>query len=349
MGGGKSLSIRVLSPGLLTTIQDLGRWGYQKFGVVVGGAMDPFACRVANWLVGNEEGAAVLEITLLGPKLLFTEDTLLSLCGANLSPRVNGYPLPLWRTIWVRRGSVLSFGAPVAGCRAYLAVAGGFDLCPVMGSRSTYLRAGLGGWKGRALQAGDELPVQPPTALAQSAMKSLLRQKGWREAKSPFVASHWTIHRDIFPPYQRHPCLRVLRGPQFSWFTPQSQELFFRETFQVTTQSDRMGYRLVGPMLQLSESMELISEAVTWGTIQVPAGGQAIILMADRQTTGGYPKIAQVAAVDWPVLAQVAPGEMLRFRELSLAAAEHALLQREAAMQRLRKSIFWRLSGEVEG
>jgi antagonist of KipI len=330
------MSIKVMRPGLLSSIQDIGRYGMQKHGVIVSGAMDSFALRIANILVGNKEGEAALEITMRGPKLKFLEDTLISVCGGHLTPSVDGQVIPEWRQVLVKKGGLLSFGAIKSGCRAYLAVSGGFDVAEVMGSRSTYLRAGIGGFHGRALKEGDILNVKPPSDLAVQRMHCLYEKVEHR----PAAVSEWSVSRDILPAYHQNPVIHAIRGGQFNWFTTESRERFFKSEFLVTPQSDRMGYRLSGIQLQLSEQKELISEAVTAGTVQVPSEGNPIILLADRQTTGGYPKIAQIATVDLPILAQVKPGEKIRFQEIQLEEAQALLRLRELEIQRLKQGVY---------
>ncbi|MED0681185.1 biotin-dependent carboxyltransferase family protein [Aneurinibacillus thermoaerophilus] len=331
MEGEGRMRIKVLRPGLLTTIQDLGRYGFQKQGIIASGAMDPFALRMANLLVGNEENAAALEITLMGPRLEFESDTLISICGADLSPEVDGKPILLWRPVYVRGGSVLAFRGCTSGCRAYLAVAGGFNVEKVLGSRSTYLRAHIGGYKGRALQEGDRLEFGEPSEWGAWQMR-MLAAAGGRSAD-------WTISSEVFPAYGKNPVVRVIRGAQFDCFTPESRQQFFASAFRVTPQSDRMGYRLQGPQLSLAAPLEMISEAVAPGTIQVPSEGQPIALLADRQTVGGYPKIAQIISVDLPVIAQVKPGEKIRFQEVSLEEAEMLYLTREEQIQQVKQGI----------
>jgi antagonist of KipI len=332
------MSVRVLRPGLLTTVQDLGRPGYQRFGVVVGGAMDRLSLRVANLLVGNDEGAAALEITLLGPTLAFDEDAILALCGGEWSPRLDGCPLPMWRPICIQRGSVLTFGSPHSGCRAYLAIAGGFDVPQVMGSRSTYLRAGIGGYQGRALATDDILNVtspkreRGPDALSQGQPRSSLAL--WSSEGNDTFYPVWSA--GIRPRYSEHATIRVVRGREFDWFTAASREQCFSQEYTVTPQSDRMGYRLQGTPLQLVSPREMISEAVCCGTIQVPADGQPILLMADCATTGGYPRVAHVIAADLPLAAQLKPGDKMRFQEVSLAEARQLHLKQEANLAKLR-------------
>ncbi|WP_163101975.1 biotin-dependent carboxyltransferase family protein [Peribacillus alkalitolerans] len=329
------MSLLVIRPGLLSSVQDNGRYGYQKYGVIASGVMDPLAHRIANMVVGNEGNEATIEITMVGPVIEFQNDTLFSLCGGDLSPTINNVPVPLWRPVWVRKGAQLKFGTCLSGCRAYLAVAGGFDIPVVMGSKSTYLRGGIGGCQGRALKAGDRLEYGNDNPISQSLIQSL--SKEWDGGA--FAAASWSVSPDILPNFQANPVIRVIRGKEYHWFTEESQNQLFKEGFSVSPQSDRMGYRLKGPYLSLKEPMELISEAVSFGTVQVPAEGQPIVLLADRQTTGGYPKIAQIISVDLPLMGQLKPGDRIHFYEVSHREAEEMFLLRETKLKQLKSSI----------
>ncbi|MFD1468515.1 biotin-dependent carboxyltransferase family protein [Hymenobacter caeli] len=331
------MSLSILRPGLLTTVQDLGRPGYQHIGMVVGGAMDAPALRVANLLVGNADGAAGLEITLQGPRLRFAAGHLFALTGARLSPTLDGQPVEMNRPVWAPAGAELAFGAPVAGGRAYLAVAGGLAVAPVLGSRATYLRAGLGGLHGRALRAGDELPVGAPSAVGQRLGQALAGSR-WAQAR-------WTVGPRLCPVPRPHPVVRAVRGPEYEQFSAGSQQAFWQQPFVVTAAADRMGYRLQGPDLARLTATELLSSAVTFGTVQVPADGQAIVLLADRQTTGGYPRLAQVITADFGALAQARPGQALRFQEVSLAEAQALYLAQERAIRALPGAIAFKALG----
>lgn len=310
--------IEVLEPGALTTVQDLGRFGSQADGFSPCGAMDSAALRVANLLVGNAEGEAALEITLTGPTLRFHSDALIAIAGADF-----GGDVPPWRPAFVRAGTTLRLDVARAGCRAYLAVAGGFDLPETLGSRSTDLRAGIGGFGGRALQTGDRIALRHPAP-----------------AEAPPVET-WSVSWRGFPPwlYRSALIVRVTAGPELERFTEAARERFFGSAFHVSAQSDRMGCRLTGAKLQLHEPLELLSEGVATGTVQVPPGGEPIVLMADRQTTGGYPRIAQVISVDLPIVAQMPPGAPLRFELLSLEIAQALFRERETAFARLRAGL----------
>ncbi|MFD2248183.1 biotin-dependent carboxyltransferase family protein [Pontibacter ruber] len=329
------MSIKVLKPGLLTTIQDTGRYGYQKEGIIVSGSMDKVALRIANLLVGNEQQAAALEITLLGPSLYFEADHLIAITGADLSPGIDGEPVKLWRPILVKKGGTLSFRAPVLGCRAYVAVAGSFDVSKVMGSYATYLRAGLGGFQGRALQTGDVISCKGANEKTAAYIQELSAGIGQSNHKQ----ASWAPGAELYPAYEENPSIRAIKGPEYDLFTVSSQEYLWSEKFQVTTESDRMGYRLQSEQLSLTDSQELISSAVTFGTVQVPAEGQPIVLMADHQTTGGYPRIAQVITADLPKLAQVQPGKHIRFEEVSLEKAQQLYIEQEQKIEQLAWAI----------
>ncbi|CAH0344331.1 biotin-dependent carboxyltransferase family protein [Bacillus sp. CECT 9360] len=327
--------ITITKPGLLTSIQDLGRYGFQKFGVIASGVMDPISHRIANLLVGNEENAPTIEITLLGPTIEFNESALISICGGDLSPTIDGKPVRLWRSVLVKKGSTLQFGKCRSGCRAYLAVAGGYVVQSIMQSKSTYLRAEIGGFNGRALQAGDQVSFNPPGELSTKVIQYLARNL----SPHAFVQSEWSVASDLIPNNKNSPSIQVIKGRQFDLFTKESQNMLFENVFEITSQSDRMGYRLKGSILSLDKAEEMISEAVNFGTIQVPADGNPIVLLADRQTTGGYPKIGQIATVDLPLLAQGKPGDRIRFAELTHEDAELLYLEKEVQMQRLKTGI----------
>ncbi|GIP10698.1 biotin-dependent carboxyltransferase family protein [Paenibacillus sp. FSL R5-0527] len=329
------MSLLITKPGLLTTVQDLGRFGAQKYGVIVSGAMDAFALRIANLLVGNEEGAAGLEITMTGPEIRFEQTALISICGGDLSPKLNGVSFPGWRTVLAPKGSALTFGPMKQGCRTYLAVGGGLEVPLLMNSRSTYLRAGIGGYGGRALAKGDRLPVGNMCMRSLNLLALLAR----KAENSSGAISRWSVSADLIPPYEPNPKVQVIAGEQYDWFEEESKALFAGEPFEVLPQSDRMGYRLKGPRLKLTKSVEMLSSAVTMGTVQVPPDGNPIVLMADRQTTGGYPKIAQAASVDLPLLAQVNLGGKVRFKRISLGEAQRQFIEREKAVLALRQGL----------
>ncbi|WP_299824708.1 biotin-dependent carboxyltransferase family protein [uncultured Pontibacter sp.] len=334
------MSIKVIKPGMLTTVQDLGRHGHQQEGVIVGGAMDTLALRIANLLVGNPENMASLEITLQGPTLYFEQDQLVALTGANIAASINNQSVRMWRPLLVRAGSTLVMRNVKEGCRAYLAVSGGIAVPAVLGSTSTYLRAGFGGFKGRAVEAEDVLPVSNASIKGAKLADYLAAAAigAW------FSQPNWTLEPQSYMVYEESPLIRAMPGPEHGLFSESSREIFWQSNYQVTSQSDRMGYRLAGQVLQLETPKELLSSAVTFGTVQVPPQGLPIILMADCQTTGGYPRIAQVIAADLPKLAQVQPGKSIRFKEVSLPEAHALYLKQEADLEQLKSAISLKLN-----
>lgn len=311
------MSIEVIKPGMLTTFQDLGRAGYQHLGVPVNGAMDERSHRLANLLAGNASTEATLEVTLMGPTLRWHAPATIVICGADLQPSLDDKPIPMCQPVPVAAGAVLAFGRRRSGVRAYLAVHGGFGLTRVMGSASTYVRGGYGGLRGEPLRRGDVI------ALNGASLTLPRTGKGARAAVLP-VLPPAVLGAPDAP-------LRAMAGREWAMFSAKAQRTLVGEPFRIDPQSDRMGYRLAGPALQLGAAREMISEAVGFGTVQVPPDGQPIVLMADRQTTGGYPRIAHVCAVDLPRLAQRMPGETVRFQLIDLAEAQRLMLLQEAA------------------
>lgn len=326
------MSFIVRKPGLLATVQDLGRYGHQKYGVSASGAMDPAAARTANLLVGNDGNAAVLELTLAGAELAAEEDALIAICGGDMAPHADGSPVPQWRPVPLRQGSVLRFAARKSGCRVYVAAAGGFGVPLELGSASTYIRAGIGGLEGRALRAGDRLPVQPakPGSLAAQMLAHF---------RTGAPAPNWHAEHFVVSHAGGAAAVRAIAGPDAGALTAESRAALFGEPFRLSVHSDRMGCWLEGPALELAAPREPLSEAVALGTVQLPPGGRPIVLLADRQTTGGYPKIAYVATVDIPVLAQLAPGDPIQFEEIGLEEAERLLLEAERDMAQLETAL----------
>lgn len=319
--------ITVLKPGLLTSVMDLGRPGFQRHGVVVGGALDRFAARVANAIVGNPEDAALLEIAQQGPELRFGATALVAWCGGGFAPRVGAEALPRDRAVRVEAGETVVFGVVRAGLRAWLAVAGGIDVPRVLGSRSTYRRAGFGGLDGRPLRAGDGLALGTPGPLATALLRS------------PSRAAPWSIRPDTLVAAPAAGTVRAVPGPEAGWFTPEAVRLFHGSAWTATKDADRMGIRLAGPDLPRARAGEMVSEGVCDGAVQVPAGGAPIVLLASRQTVGGYPRLAVVASVDLGRLAQLAPGGAVRFAPCPPAEAQGLLLARERNFARVRAGL----------
>lgn len=325
------MSIHVLSPGFLTTVQDGGRNGYRHAGVSSGGALDAHALRLANLLVGNAASAAGLESTLGGVRLRFEDPRVITWCGGRFDVRFAGKPLSPGRPVLMCAGDELAIERPEIGCRAWLAISGGVDVPQVLGSRSTDLRAVFGGVEGRALQANDMLQLSENSACSRELIAALepRREASW------FAPPEWAA------PASRTPVLRVMRGGEWLRFDPASREALLRETFAVTARADRMGVRLQGPALH-HRGAELPSEAVAAGTIQVPPSGEPILLLPDCQTIGGYPKLAHVITVDLPVAAQLRPGDQVRFELIRLAEAHRLLLRRERQLSMFRLALAMR-------
>ena len=328
------MSVSVLKPGMLSTLQDRGRVGFQHYGVPVSGAMDLFSHRIANILAGNSADEATLEITLRGPRLRFEDEALIALCGADLSPSIDGIPVPEGKPVQVSAGAVLDFAEALAGCRTYLAIQGGFDVPPVMGSRSTYETARIGGLDGRALRAADVLPVG---RARESAYPALARQLA--HAKVRFSAPKWAVNQHIEKLGRTPQIVRVLAGRHWDAFPQASRDALLQNEFRLGAESNRMGCRLQGPAPIAGGPVKVLSEGLAFGTIQIPSSGQPIVLMAERPTVGGYPRIADVASVDLHLLAQLRPGDAVRFELVSLAQAQALWLKREQEIITIREAV----------
>lgn len=322
------MSIVVLKSGMLSTIQDSGRWGYQGLGVGVTGAMDPSALRLANILVGNQEILPCLEITLTGPTLRFDSHTCIAITGAFLSPYIDDTPIQNNRCYILTSGQTLSFKTNTnnTGARAYIAAFGGFKSAQALGSYSTDLKSQLGGIQGRALQKDDIIELN-----GRFRSKYILEVKQFIASRSVYLPSGLGIQ-----PRQN---LRVIKGTHFEQFTPESRQLFLDTEFKISPQSDRMGYRLQGNTLQLSTPLQIYSEPTAFGTIQVPPDGNPIVLMADRQSTGGYPKIANIITADLGYLAQALPGQSINFTLTSIEEAQRIWTERMTRFQQLKEQL----------
>ncbi|MFL6566282.1 MAG: biotin-dependent carboxyltransferase family protein [Burkholderiales bacterium] len=319
------MTIRVLRPGLLTTLQDRGRHGLQHVGLCPGGAMDPVALALANALVGNEAGEAALEITVIGPELSFEDETLVALCGAEFDGS-----FPHNRPVLAPAGSRFNVGHAGRGARAYLAVAGGFSVEPVLGSRSTYLPGHFGGFQGRSLKHGDALALRDPEATGRFAKLKKTRNGTVKWSAPPFTLP------------DREPILvHVLEGQHFASFDSNAQRSFFDTVWKIAPESNRMGFRLSGPVLARSEQNEILSGPTALGTVQVPANGTPIALMADHQTTGGYPRIAEIVSADVARLAQLAPGGTVHFARCDLGMAAELRHDARERLSTALRGIAW--------
>jgi len=335
------MSVRVLSPGLLTSVQDGGRHGCGAIGIGRAGAMDEVSLRLANMLVGNAQGAAALEITLRGPRLRFDTDALVALAGAEIDARCGDESMPRWRPIRLRAGSELNLGGMRRGARAYLAIAGSIDLPAVIGSRSTDINAALGPMP-RPLAAGDELPCGArPHSSCDELWKKLEAacETGNRNA----AAAAWSLDPSPWFDASTARPIRAIAGTHFEHLDAESQRALFGAEFRVGIDSNRVGCRLEGAPLQLAAPIEMVSAGTVSGTVQLPPGGVPIALTAEAPTTGGYPRIAQVIAIDLPHLTQRRPGDVVRFAQIDLADAQMRYLERERALARLSETLRWRL------
>ena len=310
----------VVKPGMLTLVQDLGRWGYQSKGLTVSGPMDRFSLRMGNVMLGNDENDAALEVSFFGPEVIFHDERCVALTGADLEMNIDGVPASPWTAHSVRPGSRLAVTGlprdPGRGCRAYLCVSGGIDVPVVMGSRSTFTRGKIGGYEGRALAAGDLVDMRDPKPL-------------WRRSAG-FVCPP-----ELRPSRTWDEPLHTLEGPQIGAFTAEGTETFWNETFTVTNESDRMGYRLDGPQIEHETGADIVSDGIVPGAVQVPGGGKPIVLMSDCQTTGGYTKIAVVSTWSAASLAQKMPGEKVRFNRVSEREAAGYLIKFEEDLRQL--------------
>jgi biotin-dependent carboxylase-like uncharacterized protein len=296
-------ALKIIDPGMTALVEDLGRYGYQRYGVAVSGVVDELAARTANFLVGNGDSPALIEVTLKGIELEFLDETLFAITGSPCEYTLNGKPLALWQSHRAVAGDTLAGGFCTGGLRNYLSVAGGIEVPEIMGSRSTNLRGKFGGFKGRALQRGDVLPV----------------------GKAPAGRPERALREDRIPRCDSELTLRVIMGPQDDAFTPAGKAVFLSSPYKVSFDSDRMGIRLTGETIEHVKAADIISDGIAFGSVQVPGDGLPIIMLAERQTTGGYCKIATVISADRPRLAQARPKTIVRFREAGMEESLAAL------------------------
>jgi antagonist of KipI len=314
------MSIKIIKAGVQTTLQDAGRTGHRSIGIGSGGAMDSFAMMVANYLTGNEESAAVMEINFPAPEIIFQQDALISLTGADFNATINETAVPLWTPLLLKKESLLKFKQPAWGTKLYLAVHGGWQATKWLNSYSTHLKLATGGHYGRALQKDDTI--------------------NFTANNFSFVANkilHWHISQnELSKMYQPQNNIRCIKSIEYDLLNNESKQNFEKSIFTITIQSDRMGYRLSSQPLLLQQPTELISSAVDAGIIQLLPDGNCIVLMADHQTTGGYPRIAAVIKTDLPKLVQTKPGQSINFTIVSLQDAEEALIQMQQTLQEIK-------------
>lgn len=309
------MGLKIISPGVLTTVQDSGRLGHQAAGFSVSGAMDTDALAMANILVNNPADCACLEMVFQGACVQFDRKTYFALTGADFSPTLNGNPIPMYQAIEVKAGDTLRCGIAANGKYGYLAIAGGIDVPVVMGSRSTNLKCKLGGHQGRKLAAGDELPLN---------------------VTGEFLFNHYRKHWQHIP-YSNTVTLRVVPGPQEHAFTRSGLQTFTSSIYTLLPESDRMGSRLSGPAIEAKAGVDIISDAIAFGSVQIPASGTPIIMLADRQTTGGYAKIGTVISADLPKLVQCTAGAEIRFSFVTVEDANKLYVQHQKELRRFAR------------
>ncbi len=309
--------ILIKNPGLLTTIQDKGRWGFQNVGMPVAGAMDQYALRCANLLVGNDEYEGALEVTFMGPEIEFQCDEIISITGADMNPMVNGKEVPMWQSVFIKAGDVLKFSGVKTGLRGYIGFSRGFDVPVAMKSKSTYLRGNLGGFDGRALKQNDEISLNEKN----------LEEYGY------------ILDEKFIPKYSKSENIRVVFGPQDDYFSEEAKKVFTTSEYVISSESDRMGFRLDGPKVEHLEGADIISDGIVFGSVQIPGHGNPIVMMADRQTTGGYTKIATVISADLPKVAQMGPGSKIKFEAISIEEAQDLFAENEKTFEEIKESI----------
>ena len=307
----------ILAPGGYTTVQDKGRYGYQQMGIPISGALDSFAFRVANMLVGNSVSCAVLEITVMGPRIEVLSEAYIAITGAEMKMTLNDRPIECWKSFRVKSGDILDINQVKSGCRAYLAVTGGIDVPDVMGSRSTYVGGKIGGYSGRSLKQGDII----------------------KRGKGLLLDTERHLYPAVIPQYSSNIVIRAVPGPQDDFFD-EGLKTLFKSEFMVSAKADRMGYRLQGPVIKYKEEApkSIISEPSVPGGIQIPADGQPIILLVE-QTVGGYTKIATVISTDLSRIAQATPGDTICFEQVSLETAHALYHDRKKLMKEIEELI----------
>ena len=312
------MGIKFANGGFITTIQDMGRTGYQEFGVPAAGVMDTLSFRKANILVGNDENEAALEVTLMGPMFTFTSDNIIAVTGGDLGAKINGKDIPMYQAILAKKGDTMSFMGIKSGSRAYVAFAGGLDIPVVMGSKSTHMKSNLGGFEGRKLGPGDEIEFTAPKTTLPNMSRRVLPADDFSKASCE---------------------LRVILGPQDDCFTEKGIQTFLSSTYTLTNEADRMGLRFEGEKIEHKNGGDIITDGISFGAVQVPSHGQPIVMMADHQTTGGYTKIAGVISVDLPKAAQLKPGCKVTFRAGTVEEAQDALIKELEELKAMREKL----------
>lgn len=316
MEWGEAIKMRVIEEGLHTSIQDLGRIGYRSSGFPISGPMDSFSMKLANYLVGNKENTAVVEMSFVGPTIEWTKDAIISITGADMVPRLNGKQIPLYRPIIIRSGDILQFRTARNGLYTYLAIKGGLAISKKLGSRSMLVRTEGTGLLSRKLKVGDQIPINSIT--------------------TPNIKLNWSMHPNTFEIYSSTEVIHYIEGPQADWFKQNQLDI---TEWSISTRSNRMGYRLMGDEIETTRTQQLLTEPTSFGSIQVPPDGQPIILMADSQPTGGYPKIGQVILADLPKLSQLLPTKRFMFERCTISNAYKALATQKQLLTKLSHTL----------
>ncbi len=323
------MSIQIISPGALTTVQDYGRIGYGEIGLSPSGAVDTKAMEVANCLVGNEMGEAVLECTLFGPTIYFIKDNVIAVTGADMKPKVNDKEISMNTAVSVKAGESLALAFAEKGCRSYIAFAGGLEIKEYFGSKSTNIKCAIGGYNGRALKANDEILFVKPTSILLDMEKRIYKH----------------TDTDVLPKIK---IIRVVMGPQDDYFTSEGLQTFETGSYKLTNDSDRMACKLSGPIIASKQATDIISDGISLGSIQVSSSGQPMVMLSDRQTTGGYAKIGTVISTDIPRIAQCKPGDEIRFQRITLKKAHKLYKKHNRDMIKLQKKFKRRNRGNYE-
>ena len=307
-------TINIIRPGLFTSIQDKGRWGYQKFGMSVGGVMDSFASRIANLLVNNYEYEGLFETTFSGIEMEFNCNEIISITGSNINPKINGKSVLMWTSLLVNKGDILSTSASLSGIRSYIAFSRGLDVPLIMGSKATYTRGKVGGFKGRKLKAGDQIKL---------GKKNL---------------SSWGAYLPVryIPKYMKEDIITLVLGPQDDYFNKEAIDTFLQSKYTISSDADRMGYRLDGPKVNHLKGPDIVSDGVVFGSVQIPGHGLPIVMMADRQTIGGYTKIGTVITPDLDKLGQMGPGGIIRFKAIGVEEANEIYRDNEKKIDHIK-------------
>ena len=329
------MNLRIIKAGVLDTVQDMGRYGWQHLGINPGGAMDKLSARVANILAGNDTNEAVIELHFPASSFFFEQPALIALSGADFSASVNGDEAPILHPIIVSKYSILQFHKVAKGARAYLAVKGGLDIPGWLNSYSTHLKAGAGGFKGRALQNDDEISLKKHSDLCNVI------------GKKEFIVLPWKA--DTGWDHDGDETIYLLEGNEFQKLPQEAKDLFICQSYTITAQSDRMGYQMKGEPIIMDVNEEVVSSAVNFGTIQLLPGGQLTVLMADHQTTGGYPRLAHVISAHHSKLAQLKPGDTIRFRFVTMSTAEELLIKQHKHLVQLKNASVFRLQEYLNG